>query len=211
MILYSWLFYIRISNFKQIITMKKILLFTMVFVGAYSFANAQVSGGIKGGLNFANVNTDGDPDGKTGYHVGAFLNIGLGGISLQPEFLYSVKGAEDFDLTYIEIPILLKKNFAKVINIHLGPQFGILTKAEMDLGFGSEDVKSNFKGSDISVVFGGGVDLPMGLSAGIRYIIGLSDINDDFDFDLGFSATPNVAEVKNKTFQVYLGYKLFGK
>ncbi len=181
--------------------MKKILLFTMIFVGAYSFSNAQVSGGIKGGLNFANVDVDGDPDGKTGYHVGAFLNIGFAGISLQPEFLYSVKGAEDFDLTYIEIPILLKKNFAKVVNVHLGPQFGILTKAEADFGSGSQDIKDGIKGSDLSVVFGAGVDLPMGLSGGLRYVLGLSDIDDDF---LG-------TEIKNKTFQLYIGYKLFGK
>jgi hypothetical protein len=181
--------------------MKKILLFTMVFVGAYSFANAQVSGGIKGGVNFSNLNTDGDPDGKTGYHVGAFLNIGLGGISLQPEFLYSVKGAEDFDLTYIEIPILLKKNFAKVINIHLGPQLGILTKAESDFGTGTQDVKEFLKGTDLSLVFGAGVDLPMGLSGGLRYVLGLSDIDDN-----AFGT-----EIKNKTFQIYIGYKLFGK
>ncbi|MEQ8927533.1 MAG: PorT family protein, partial [Fulvivirga sp.] len=103
--------------------MKKLLLL-FSFIAISSFGYAQISGGIKGGVNFANVDADGDPDGKTGYHVGAFLEIGAAGIFIQPEVLYSFKGAEDFDLTYIEVPILLKKNFAKVLNVHLGPQFG---------------------------------------------------------------------------------------
>jgi hypothetical protein len=189
--------------------MKKILLLTMVFIGAYSFANAQVSGGIKGGLNLANIDTDGSPDGTTGYHAGVFLNFGFAGISLQPEVLYSVKGAKDFDLTYVEVPILLKKNFAKVINIHLGPQFGFLTKAEgIDVdGDGNSvigaDIKDQLKTSDLSLVFGAGVDFPMGLSGGLRYVLGLSDVNDKYFITAG--------KIKNKTFQIYIGYKLFGK
>ncbi|HNP17257.1 MAG TPA: porin family protein [Fulvivirga sp.] len=182
--------------------MKKILLFTMIFVGAYSFSSAQVSGGIKGGVNFANVDSDGNTDGTTGYHAGVFLNIGFAGISLQPEVLYSLKGYKDVDLTYVEIPILLKKNFAKVVNIHLGPQFGFLTKAEADFGGGSQDIKDQLKGSDLSVVLGAGVDLPMGLSGGLRYVLGLSDIDD---------SPVGGGSVKNRTFQVYVGYKLFGK
>ncbi len=176
--------------------MKKILLFSMIFLAALTVSNAQISGGIKGGLNFANVDATGDPDGKTGFHFGAFANIGLAGISLQPEILYSTKGADDFDLTYVEVPILLKKNFAKVVNIHLGPQFGFLTKAESN----DVDVKDFVKGTDLSLAVGGGLDLPMGLSAGLRYVLGLSDIN---DFDGG-------DEIKNRTFQVYVGYRLFG-
>lgn len=178
--------------------MKKILIIAAL-VACGNLASAQISGGIKGGVNFANIDVDGDPDGKTGYHVGVFASFGAAGIFIQPELLYSAKGAEDFDLTYIEIPILLRKNFAKVLNIHLGPQFGILTKGEIDTGVGTVDVKDELKGSDLSAVFGAGVNLPGGLSAGGRYILGLSDIDDGFG-----------TEIKNRTFQLYVGYKLFG-
>ncbi|MTI38721.1 porin family protein, partial [Fulvivirga lutimaris] len=190
--------------------MRKIFLSTIMLLGAYGLTQAQISGGIKGGLNFANVDVSGDPDGKTGYHAGAFLNIGVAGISIQPEILYSVKGAEDFDLSYVEVPILLKKNFAKVVNIHLGPQFGFLTKAEGDFGSGSEDVKEFMKGTDLSAVFGAGLDLPMGLSAGVRYVLGLSDVNDEILTGIDSNLNPEFGEIKNKTFQIYVGYKLFG-
>jgi hypothetical protein len=179
--------------------MKKTIFLLFLLVGFGYSASAQISGGIKGGLNFANVDVDGDPDGRTGYHVGVFASIGAAGIFIQPELLYSAKGAEDFDLSYIEIPILLRKNFAKVLNIHLGPQFGILTSAESDFGTGSVDVKDELKGADLSAVFGAGVNLPGGLSAGGRYVLGLSDIDDGFG-----------TEIKNRTFQIYVGYKLFG-
>ncbi len=184
---------------------KTILLVVALF--AFGYTQAQLKGGIKGGLNFANVDSDTDADGKTGYHFGVYLNAGLAGFSIQPEILYSVKGAEDFDLTYIEIPILLQKNFAKVLNIHLGPQFGFLTKAEsefVDPITGSStnaDIKDNLKSADLSAVFGAGVNLPGGLSGGLRYVLGLSDIGDEVGFP----------ETKNRTFQIYIGYKLFGK
>lgn len=176
--------------------MKKTIFLLFLLVGFGYSVSAQISGGIKGGLNFANLDAETDPDGKTGYHFGGFLNIGMAGISIQPEVLFSTKGAEDIDLSYVEVPILLKKNFAKVVNIHLGPQFGFLTKAETN----GVDTKDFVKGTDFSAVFGAGLDLPMGISGGVRYVLGLSDIND-------FDGAP---EVKNKTFQVYIGYALFG-
>ena len=175
--------------------MKKLTILVVFLAATIAGANAQVAFGVKGGLNFANVDVSGDPDGKTGYHFGAFAEIGLGGIAIQPEILYSTKGAEDFDLSYLEIPILLKKNFAKVFNIHLGPQFGILTKAEAV----DTDVKDFLKSSDLSLAAGAGVNLPMGLVGGARYVLGLSDIDDGFG-----------TEVKNKTFQVYVGWKFAG-
>lgn len=178
--------------------MKKIVFaLSLILIVAFA-ANAQVSLGIKGGLNFANIDAAGDPSSKTGYHFGSFAEIGLGGFNLQPEVLFSVKGAEDFDLSYLEVPVLFKKDFAKVLNVHIGPQFGFLTSAKAQINNNEEDVKEFLKSSDLSAVFGAGLNLPMGLVAGGRYVLGLSDINDQF--------LPG-EEIKNKTFQVYVGYK----
>ncbi len=152
--------------------------------------------GIKAGANFANLDQVGNPDGKTGFHGGLYAELGAGGFSIMPEVLFSTKGAKDVDLSYVEIPILLKKSFAKVLNFHLGPQFGFLTKAEST----NRDIKDTLKSSDISAVFGLGLDLPGGLTAGGRYVLGLGDIDDS-----------GTLETKNKTFQIYIGYKLFGK
>lgn len=182
--------------------MKKITLLAICLFVAVVGANAQIGFGIKGGLNFANVDIKDaaeNPDSKTGYHFGAFAEIGAGGIAIQPEVLFSVKGAKDLDFSYVEIPILLKKNFAKILNVHLGPQFGFLTKAEADVLGEKVDVKEELKSSDISAVVGAGVNLPAGLTGGVRYVFGLSDINDGFG-----------SEVKNKTLQVYVGWKFAG-
>lgn len=176
--------------------MKKITILALFVICTVVGANAQVALGVKGGLNFANVDMEGfDTDGKTGYHFGAFAEIGLAGIALQPELLFSTKGSDDTDLSYLEVPVLLKKNFAKVLNVHLGPQFGFLTKAETD----GVDVKEFVKSTDISLAVGAGLNLPAGLVGGVRYVYGLSDINDG----LG-------AEVKNRTIQVYVGWKFAG-
>ncbi|MEQ8926404.1 MAG: hypothetical protein RLO81_11355, partial [Fulvivirga sp.] len=75
-----------------------------------------------------------------------------------------------------------------------------LTQAEADFGGGSQDIKDELKGMDLSAVVGAGLNLPGGLSAGLRYVLGLSDIADN-------DALP---ETKNRTFQIYVGYKLFG-
>lgn len=184
--------------------MKKTLL-SAVLIFAFALAQAQISGGIKGGLNFANVDTSGDPDGRTGYHAGLFFEAGLAGITLMPEVLYSTKGTDDLSLTYVEVPILLKKSFAKVLNVHLGPQFGILLSGDLDAGpLGDIDAKDELNSADLSIVIGGGIDLPGGISAGARYVYGLSDVNDKLSFG------NEIPEISNRTFQVYIGYKLFG-
>jgi len=178
--------------------MKKTLLVLSLIILAVFGAEAQKARvGLKAGANFADVDTDFTTDSKTGFHVGLYGEFGAAGISVMPEILFSTKGAKDFDLTYVEVPILIKKSFAKVLNIHLGPQFGFLTKADNIGG----DFKDELKGSDISGVVGLGLDLPGGLSAGGRYVFSLSGIED----------LAGKGEIKNKTFQIYIGYKLFGK
>ena len=180
--------------------MKKTLLVLSLIIFTVLGAEAQKARvGLKGGINFANLDSDTDYDSKTGFHFGAYAELGAAGFAVQPEVLFSAKGAKEINLSYIEIPILLKKSFAKVLNIHVGPQFGFLTKAEED-DTGS-DIKDRYKSSDISAVFGAGLDLPGGLNAGARYVLGLGGI-EDIDTE---------ASIKNKTFQIYIGYKLFGK
>jgi len=191
--------------------MKKVTLLAICLFVAVVGAQAQIALGIKGGLNFANSNVGdalGDPDSKTGYHAGLFMEIGAGGIAIQPEVLYSFKGADDIDLSYVEVPILLKKNFAKVLNIHIGPQFGFLTKAEsntfeglLDLAGQNTDLKESMKSTEVSAVVGAGVNAPFGLAAGVRYVFGLSDVWDNKLID---------TEVKNRTVQLYVGWKFAG-
>jgi len=115
----------------------------------FNYAQAQVSFGLKGGVNLAQQNIrdiglDIDSDEITGYNLGAFLEvpIGNGNIYFQPEVLLVQKGGvlnlDVADITttinYIDVPILLK---LKILNSNLfnvnvlgGPSFGYATNGE---------------------------------------------------------------------------------
>lgn len=189
--------------------MKKLFsLLLGLLVGGVAFA--QVSGGVKAGANFANLEFSSggysvSPDSRTSLHLGAWLAANISGnLAIQPELLYSSQGAsfssdELYKLSYINIPVLLRYNFAEIANLHAGPQFGLLLSAEAEDDGDTQDIKDDLKGSDVGLAIGGGVDLPMGLGFGLRYVIGLSDIS---DFDSG--------DIKSKVFQIYASFRLFG-
>ena len=75
--------------------MKKLFILLAVLVIAGN-VEAKIRVGVKGGLNFASLpdNTSEIFESRTGWHAGVMLNVGLPlGLSLQPELLYSSKGA----------------------------------------------------------------------------------------------------------------------
>lgn len=198
--------------------MKKIfplvlLLATMLTTAAWS----QVSFGIKAGLNISNQAFSFSSGGITispkplvGFHGGVYLNAKFGKFGIQPEAYYSMQGSkfEDsgstvkFNFNYINVPILLRYNVTDFLNLHLGPQFGILMSAKATDGSQTLDIKEDVKTLDVSIAAGIGVDLPFGLSGGARYVAGLTNIEKD---------NPDGEKLKNSIIQIYLGYRLFGK
>ena len=187
--------------------MKKInlLFFAILFTAGAAMAQAQFSVGIKGGLNFAKFDaTDfgGSIKNKTGFHGGAFALIKLSKIGIQPELIFSQQGSKfridssegEGNFDYINIPVMLKLYTIAGINLQVGPQFGFLSRAEID----GDNVKSSFKGSDLSLGIGAGWDLPFGLTIDARYNLGLSKIDD----------SPAMETIKNQVIQVSLGYKI---
>lgn len=188
-------------------TIKKPLLALLIMMASVpAFSQAQVALGVKGGLNFANVDASsasGTYDNRTGYHFGAFGLIKLSKIGIQPEILFSQQGTtvdvntQDFDanFTYINVPILVKLYTIAGINIQAGPQFGFLSRAEFD----DDDVKKSLKDSDFSVAMGLGWDLPFGLTVDARYNLGITDISEDDQI---------ASSIKNQVWQVSVGYKI---
>lgn len=172
----------------------------------YTFAQAQLAIGIKAGPNFAKLDgtsAQGTFESRTGYHFGAFGLIKLTKIGIQPEILFSQQGSKiktntsDFDanFSYINVPIIVKLYTIAGINLQAGPQFGFLSRAEIE----DQDVKDAVKSSDISLALGAGWDLPFGLTLDARYNLGLSKIDDD---------DPTLSKIKNQVWQVSVGYKL---
>ncbi len=116
----------------------------LLFIGASAFSQS-FSLGIKGGANLGKISGQSFKDEFTlGYHVGAFATIGLGKkFAIQPEVLFNqintdtatnfsdvfkVKNANNIQLKYLSIPILLNYNVAPFLSIQAGPQFGVLMK-----------------------------------------------------------------------------------
>jgi hypothetical protein len=192
--------------------MKKILsLFAFVSLLAVG-ANAQgISGGVKLGLNLANQTMSGggytvSPSFRPSLHAGGYLTLMLSEkFGVQPEVLYSGQGYKQnggtLSVNYITVPVLLRLNFTDLFSIHAGPQIGVLASAKAKYDGESEDMKEFLKGTDIGVAAGLGIDLPMGLNFGFRFVKGFTNINDVSD-DVKY---------KNYNLQFSAGYKLFGK
>ena len=179
--------------------MKKIIL-SIAAVLAFGFANAQdVKYGAKAGLNMSSISTDGASS-LLAFHLGGFAEIKINPkFAVQPELLYSAQGAKftggDLNLNYINIPVMAKYYVADAISIEVGPQIGFLMSAKAD----GVDVKEFFSSTDFGLNLGGGYNLNEKMSLGLRYNMGLSDVEKDL---------PSGAKgSKNSCVQISFGYK----
>ncbi len=185
--------------------MKRLALLSAVLVVLGVFqAYGQIRFGVKGGLNWANTDvTNINTDSKTGFHGGLFLGAKMTKVAVIADFLYSIRGWGGIgasDLSYVDIPVMLKIYLVRGLHLELGPQFGVLLIAE-DLD--GVDIKDKLEASEISGAFGLGFDLPMGLGFGVRYIIGFTDVNKDFEINIG-----EIPEIKNQMLQISVWYAL---
>ncbi len=177
--------------------------------------------GIKGGINLSNLYVDDveDENMKVGVNVGVFAKLPVTkGFSIQPELLYSSKGAKitynnifgdgeyRFNLNYVELPVLAVFNLGKNFNIHAGPYAALLTSANIKrLDNESGDVDDiadldtdNFKRFDYGLVGGVGFDI-QNFTLGARYNYGLNEIGDG---GIAGEATRNS---KNSALTFYIG------
>ena len=162
--------------------------------------------GIKSGSNFATQNIKSIDGTKsiTGLHVGVFTYIKLPLIfGIQPELQYSTQGTKINSTTmrsidYLNVPILVRSSFGPM-NIHFGPQFGILTGAINEVSGIPTDIKDKFLKRDFSLVLDVSVEPVDRFIFSVRYVKGLKNISDD---------DPFANETKNTTFQFSFGYVL---
>src|SRR4051812_33655749 len=124
-------------------TIQLLIISAMVFAAQQSFSQVGFAVGIKGGPNFAKINTDASAganyQNRTGFHAGAFVLIKATKIGIQPEVIFSQQGSTvkinttgqklDANYSYMNVPIILKLYTVAGINLQAGPQFGFITKA----------------------------------------------------------------------------------
>ncbi|MET0945253.1 MAG: porin family protein [Flavobacterium sp.] len=206
--------------------MKKIIM-TAAAVMAFAFSNAQeVKFGVKGGLNLSNFS--GDTEGidfksRVGFNVGGFVEIKLSDqLAIQPELLYSTQGAKvdnfgvelegnfytadvQFNLSYINIPVMFKYYIVEKFNIEAGPQIGFLTSAKTKTtvqgfsGSDEQDVKDSFESIDFGLNLGAGYDFTEHFSANARYNLGLANI--------AKTEPGDDSKLHNGVFSLSVGYK----
>lgn len=196
--------------------MKKFtLLLALSFVIVCGVQAQELKAGLKVGLNFPSasafglddINVGNANDKASGYLVGAFASFKFASFAVQPEALYSFTrfttvNSNNLDLTYINIPVMLKFYPLPVVglNVQAGPQFGLLAGSVGRIN--SQNAQDTLKDSDLSIAVGLGFDAPFGLDVTARYVIGVSDNND-------VSAISE--SIKNTTFQLSIGYALLKK
>jgi hypothetical protein len=197
--------------------------------GAAQLPAQDITIGIKGGIIITDLAVDdptdpSDLDTRTSFAVGPFLELGISDVfSIQPEVLYTQKGAKDTEdgvdltikLNYIEVPVLLKARLSPAgsavrPSVYAGPVVAFESKCEVEGSDGGVSVTLDCvdedglgletKSVDFGVALGAGISIPAGsviVVGDARYTLGLSDIND--------TAGLEEVEIKNRTWSVFLG------
>lgn len=183
--------------------------------------------GVKGGLNYANLaGVDAQHDNaRVGFNAGVFARtMPEAPVGLQVELLYSTKGNHtkynaffglidqdvDFNLNYVELPVMASIRLAEVVDIQIGGYAAYLLSAKVktsgDLGSASNDVdKDNFKSLDAGIVAGVGLNAGKNLQVGVRYLHGLMDVVDNSTLhDI-------VGHAQNRCLQAYIAVGIGGR
>ncbi len=210
--------------------MKKLILSTALFISGLALVNAQsdskmVQLGVKGGANFSTISGDDfrELDSRTSFNAGLVAEIPLSNrISFQPEVFYSGQGFDirevdqdnafdtdeniEYQLDYIQVPLLLKAYLVKGLSVEAGPQFGFKIHEEFDYKPNSDggDVEissddSYVKDFDTSLALGASYKFDSGFFLSGRYNLGLTNIFED--------GTPfEGVDAKNNVWQFGIGF-----
>ncbi len=225
----------KLTMKKQMLLIGKSLFAGFLLMASASSVSAQVQQtsseytltpkiGVKGGVNFTNLYVDEvtDENMKAGINLGLFAKIPVTrGFSVQPEVLYSNKGAKvaynnsliggeyRFNLNYLEVPVLAVFNLGKNFNIHAGGYAAYLTSANIkaeDNGHSNEAIveydENDFNRFDYGLVGGLGFDVK-GFTLGARYNYGLNQVGEKSN---SFMSNTVLRNAKNSGFNVYVGY-----
>lgn len=222
------------KNVKLMNTKVKTFLFgiSMVAISATAFGQEQQTSvepslktkfGIKGGFDLTSlyISDVSSEHMKPGFDVGVFSKIPLTrGFSLQPELIYSLKGAKDtynnflqgsgeyrFNLGYMQVPLLAVVNILPNFNLQAGGYAAYLVGANVknvdqngNIESATELNTGDFNRWDFGLIGGAAFDI-QNFTIGARYSYGLSQIGKSGN--LSGDLTKNS---KNAGVGVYIGF-----
>ena len=209
--------------------MKRTLLLTTLSLLFISFSSqAQLPGvsavkktlpkvafGVKLGANFNELHTTNtaaiQQAYKPGIVGGLFLSVRKGkfggrleGLLNSSNYTYTYNAAQNgtYKNLYLEIPLLFEYRIIDRLWAQAGPQFSdILSVSANPNPRPSVDPKTYFK-SEFSGVIGLEAKLPVHLMLGVRYILGVTNVNNE-------ALTQVSGSWKNRTIQAYVGFRFF--
>jgi hypothetical protein len=200
---------------KKLVTV--LIAFLISSVLSVSHAQSKAGFGLKGGINVASQFTTGEGlnvnvESILRFHGGAYVHYFIfNKIAIQPELMISGKGSKWDDpytdtedlLTYVDIPLLIRFQPVKLLNIHAGPQFSYLLSAvQDDISSGEKiDIMDWYNKAEIGIAVGAEANLPLNINLSIRYILGLSEASNDVEY---------IDPWKNSFIQVSIGYRFMG-
>lgn len=192
---------------------------------------AEIKGGIKIGLNLANLSGEDMADlgdylgenikSKLGFCFGGFVTYNINEMfAVQPEVLITMKGAKYkeeiggeilkvwINLTYLEIPVLAKITLPTLgivkPSLFAGPAIAIKLSGKVKAkteGVTVEVDVEDMKGIDFGLVIGAGIDWGQG-------VFGVGKLAVDLRYTLGLSTISEFAndDVKNGAFSLLVGF-----
>jgi len=220
--------------------MKRVFFLTIISsILLLNFANAQITYGLVAGANFSKwqgqdlqvvedlvEKTDGwlVTKGKTGFHVGGYVNIPISEtFSFEPGLAYSKKGYSikgDLKIDalkflainaraqvqqhYIDMPLYVKATIVKGLNIYAGPQVSYLVHSTLNAKVGVLGISLFNKGIGITERFN---KVDLGLSGGIGYQFdnGIS-LRAGYDYGLSKLDKNDNYDAYNRVVKVSVGY-----
>ena len=179
--------------------------------------------GVKGGFNMSNLYQSEADDNNViyGFNAGVYATLPISDfIAIQPEILYTTKGAEldynnafaegnaKFKLNYIEVPLLVRVNITKNFNVHAGGYASYLVSSKVtgdgDINFDEAVDTDDLNKFDAGIAAGVGVDFNP-ISVGLRYNYGLTTVGKERTIA---GTTYTFPDAKNSNLTLYLSYKL---
>lgn len=188
------------------------VLLSLTVMDTYSQQSKEFQVGLKAGANvFQVTGKPFDEEFRFGYHLGAFASINIGNEwGVQPELLwntiktrtgksldtlYDLGNLMDISLNYLSIPILVSFTPTELLTLQAGPQFGILVNPHQTTLQNGADA---FSSGDFSMLLGAQLNAGP-VRGGIRYVIGLNNINDISEQEKWI----------NNGLQIYVGMRIF--
>ncbi|MBU3025230.1 porin family protein [Zobellia galactanivorans] len=183
--------------------------FTMTSLVSAQAWSDEFQFGVKGGVNMATVSGENfdSPDGRASFYAGVLAEAPISDrFSIQPEVFYSRQGFDidgsaatpdaEFQIDYIQVPLMMKIYLLDGLNIQAGPQFGFKVNEELD--FSPSDSENEFDSDslrdfDLQLTSGLEYKLLESLFVQVRYTYGLSELIEDVD-------------VHNSVFSAGIGY-----